>query len=96
MANSNFFIIEVSGDPGTGIDIERLKRKLHRSVMRVDPDVKLEETTFMRMSYRFTWTGVPVHVEKIDDAWNEIGKKIRVTLSNWYYRVVLNYIETEG
>ncbi|MBA7544818.1 hypothetical protein ES705_37179 [subsurface metagenome] len=50
----------------------------------------------MGMSYRFTWTGIPVHVEKIDDAWNEIGKLAREYLEKWEYRVNLNYIETGG
>lgn len=96
MALENKFIIEVSGDPRPGKDIEATKGKMHRACIKMDNNVKLEERNFMRISYRFTWTGTPVHVENIDNVWNEIGKIARERLEKWEYSLKMNYIETGG
>ncbi len=92
----NRFIIEVSGDPRAGKDIVLAVRKIHRSVQRIDPEVKLEETNFMRLSYRFTWTGTPINFGQIDDVWKAIGKLAGEYFEKWEYSIKVKYIETGG
>lgn len=96
MSGTNYFVMEMSGDPVQGSDIESTKRKLNRLVSRVDPGVKLEETNFMRMTYRFTWTGLVINIDNIDDVWNAMIKLAGEFLERWEYKIEMNYIETGG
>ncbi len=95
MGVENKFTIEVSGKPLQGMDIEVTIRTLHRAMLKINPEVLLEEFNFARINYRFKWSGRTVFIEQVDDAWNRIRKIVPQKLESWMYSIKLSYTEKE-
>jgi len=94
LENESKYLIEVSGQPKEPGDIERLIRILHRSVLRFDPDTKLNEVNFARIAYRLSWEGIPGVLYSLTMAQRVIEREIRKYLNEWEYSIKLNLIET--
>lgn len=96
MFTESWFIIEVSGNPKQGIDIEDVKRRIHRSVIKIDEGAHLEERNFARRNYRYTWTGRPIRIGEVDNTWKRIGEIVRKNIDAWQYDIKIKYVEREG
>lgn len=90
------FEMTVGGSPLPDKDIDVFERRVHGRVIKLDPDAQVERTDFARLRYRFRWYGSPVFMEKTDMVYKQVLKYLDEYLGNWEYRIVINYVESEG
>lgn len=93
MENEHKYLIEVSGRPKEPDDIERLIRALHRSVLRFDPNTKLNEVNFARLHYRLIWTGIPGVLYHLTTVQRVVEREVKKYLNEWAYLIELNILE---
>ncbi len=67
MEEVSHFKMIISGDPKTEVAIDRIIRKVHTGVIRVDPEAIFEHTNFARISYRLIWTGITRVMGEVDN-----------------------------
>jgi len=95
MITEHYFKIEVSGDPKTDTSIVKVIGLTHMRMIKVDPDVKLNEINFAGLSYRLTWEGIPRDITKIDLAYRSAIRYAISYLKNWEINIKIRYRESE-
>lgn len=93
MALVSIFKLEIAGDPKQYGDSDKLTRAVSRSVNYVDPDHDFVHTTFARLRFRYTWSGVIRDINKIDNLHKLAMEKMKELVKNWEYSIKVVYNE---
>ena len=93
MIREQYFIMEIGGEPKGHDSIEKLKRKVHRTVLRVDSKAKMDSRTFANLEYRFIWSGRVENIGRIDNMYKDTIKAASENLNKWIFSIKVEYQE---
>ena len=56
----------------------------------------MNESSFAKLRYRLFWTGKPVNMDKIDNAYRAAVRIVKENMNDWKLHVEVLYHEKEG